>query len=77
MEVLSESTNDTYYDTFHDEKNKTFHDLLSLSICKKLVPVVVKLIKKANVTVNRKMLAEMAVSDPKAFAEVAEIAKKA
>ena len=25
MEVLSESTNDTYYDTFHDEKNKTFH----------------------------------------------------
>ena len=50
MEVLSESTNDTYYDTFHDEKNKTFHDLLSLSICKKLVPVVVKLIKKANVT---------------------------
>ena len=29
MEVLSESTNDTYYDTFHDEKNKTFHDLLS------------------------------------------------
>ena len=22
MEVLSESTNDTYYDTFHDEKNK-------------------------------------------------------
>ena len=34
-------------------------------------------LKKANVTVNRKMLAEMAVSDPKAFAEVAEIAKKA
>lgn len=34
-------------------------------------------LKKANVTINRKMLAEMAVSDPKAFAEVAEIAKKA
>ena len=34
-------------------------------------------LKKANVTVNRKMLAEMAVSDPKALAEVAEIAKKA
>ena len=34
-------------------------------------------LKKANVTVNRKMLAEMAVSDPKAFAAVAEIAKKA
>lgn len=34
-------------------------------------------LKKANVTINRKMLAEIAVSDPKAFAEVAEIAKKA
>ena len=33
--------------------------------------------KKANVTINRKMLAEIAVSDPKAFAEIAEIAKKA
>ena len=34
-------------------------------------------LKKANVTINRKMLAEVAVSDPKAFAEIAEIAKKA
>ena len=34
-------------------------------------------LKKANVTINRKMLAEIAVSDPKAFAEIAEIAKKA
>ena len=34
-------------------------------------------LKKANVTVNRKMLAEIAVSDAKAFAEIAEIAKKA
>ena len=34
-------------------------------------------LKKANVTVNRKMLAEIAVSDPKAFTELAEIAKKA
>ena len=34
-------------------------------------------IKKANVTINRKMLAEIAVSDAKAFAELAEIAKKA
>ena len=62
MEVLSESTNDTYYDTFHDEKNKTFHDLLSLSICKKLVPVVVKLIKKANVT------GELNISDVESYA---------
>lgn len=34
-------------------------------------------LKKANVTINRKMLAELAVNDPKAFTEVAEIAKKA
>ena len=34
-------------------------------------------LKKANVTINRKMLAEIAVSDEKAFTEIAEIAKKA
>ncbi len=33
--------------------------------------------KKANIVVNRKMLAELAVSDPKAFTEIAELAKKA
>ena len=34
-------------------------------------------LKKANVVVNRKMLAELAVSDAEAFAKIAEIAKKA
>ena len=34
-------------------------------------------LKKANVSINRKMLAEVAVNDPKAFAEIAEVAKKA
>ena len=34
-------------------------------------------LKKANVSINRKMLAEIAVSDPKAFSELAEVAKKA
>ena len=34
-------------------------------------------LKKANVVINRKMLAEMAVSDPTAFTKVAEVAKKA
>ena len=34
-------------------------------------------LKKANVVINRKMLAELAVSDPKAFTEIVEIAKKA
>ena len=33
-------------------------------------------LKRANVTINRKMLAEVAVNDPKAFTEIAEIAKK-
>ena len=34
-------------------------------------------LKKANVEINRKMLAEIAVSDEKAFTEIANIAKKA
>ena len=34
-------------------------------------------LKKANVTINRKMLAEIAVNDAKAFTEIAEIAKNA
>ena len=34
-------------------------------------------LKKANVVVNRKMLADLAITDPKAFTEIAEIAKKA
>ena len=34
-------------------------------------------LKKANVVINRKMLAELAVNDPKAFTEIADIAKKA
>ena len=34
-------------------------------------------LKRANVTINRKMLAEIAVNDAKAFAEIAEVAKQA
>ena len=34
-------------------------------------------LKKANVTINRKMLAEVAVTDPEAFKKIAEMAKKA
>ena len=34
-------------------------------------------LKKANVVVNRKMLAELAVTDAEAFSKIAEIAKKA
>ena len=34
-------------------------------------------LKKANVVVNRKMLAELAVNDAEAFAKIAEVAKNA
>jgi large subunit ribosomal protein L20 len=34
-------------------------------------------LKKANVEINRKMLAEIAVADEKTFAEIAKMAKKA
>ena len=34
-------------------------------------------LKKAGVTINRKMLAEIAATDSNAFAEIAKIAKKA
>ena len=34
-------------------------------------------LKKANIVINRKMLAELAVTDPKAFTEIAQMAKKA
>ena len=35
------------------------------------------LLKKANIQVNRKMLAELAVNDPEAFALLVETAKNA
>ena len=34
-------------------------------------------LKKANVTINRKMLADLAVTDAKAFAEICKVAKNA
>ena len=34
-------------------------------------------LKKANITINRKMLAELAVTDKAAFAQLIELAKKA
>jgi large subunit ribosomal protein L20 len=34
-------------------------------------------LKKHNIEINRKMLAEMAVNDKEAFAQLVEIAKKA
>ena len=34
-------------------------------------------LKKANITINRKMLAELAVNDKAAFTQLVEVAKKA
>lgn len=34
-------------------------------------------LKKANVEINRKMLSELAIRDPKVFSQIVEIAKKA
>ena len=34
-------------------------------------------LNKANIKVNRKMLSELAINDPKAFADLVELAKKA
>ena len=34
-------------------------------------------LKKANIVINRKMLAEIAITDSKAFSEIVELAKKA
>ena len=34
-------------------------------------------LKKANITIDRKVLAQLAVSEPKAFEQIVEVAKKA
>ena len=34
-------------------------------------------LKRANIVINRKMLADLAITDPKAFTEIVEVAKKA
>ena len=34
-------------------------------------------LKKANIAINRKMLADLAITDPKAFTQLTEVAKKA
>ena len=34
-------------------------------------------LKKANISINRKMLAEVAINDPEAFAQIASMAKNA
>jgi len=52
----------------------------SIVICYKVntnIESIKETLKKANVTINRKMLAEIAVNDAAAFTEIANIAKNA
>lgn len=48
MTLFSENKSDTYYQMFHDNQNKNFHDLLVLCVCKKLTPIVHEIIIRAN-----------------------------
>lgn len=47
MPITVEPENNNYYRAFHGAENKKFHDQLSLKMCEKLVPVVLKLLEKA------------------------------
>lgn len=43
-----EEDDNPYYKVFHSKENKAFHERLSLQMCKKLVPIVSKIIENAN-----------------------------
>lgn len=47
MPIILESENDIYYSALHDSRNSTFHKLLSLSLCEKIVPIVTDILNKA------------------------------
>ena len=47
MPATVENQNTKYYSVFHGPQNKKFHLLLSLKTCEKLVPIVEKLLLKA------------------------------
>ena len=42
-----ETDDSDYYQVFHEADNKKFHDQLSLKVCEKLVPAVIRLLEKA------------------------------
>lgn len=62
MTLFSEHESDTYYQMFHDNQNKNFHDLLALCVCKKLTPIVQEIIIRANQN------HEINISDPETCA---------
>lgn len=46
-DIIEEKDN-LYYKVFHSKENKSFHERLSLRICKELVPIMSKVIESAN-----------------------------
>ena len=58
------------------DKKSDFRKLWIIRINGLTYSTLINGLKKANVTVNRKMLADLAVTDPKAFAELCKVAKK-
>lgn len=50
MVLFTEQENDIPYSTFHNEKNGNFHDLLTLYMCRMLIPIVSEIIDRANKT---------------------------
>lgn len=47
MSATKEERDTKYYPIFHGAENKKFHDQLSLKVCEKLVPLVEKLLHRA------------------------------
>ena len=47
MPTAVEDKNTKFYSVFHGAENKKFHNQLSLKVCEKLVPLVEKLLQKA------------------------------
>lgn len=47
MSATREERDTKYYPVFHGAENKKFHDQLSLKVCEKLVPLVEKLLHRA------------------------------
>lgn len=48
MPTMIETDNSEYYKVFHESTNKKFHDQLTLKVCEILVPVVTRLLEKAD-----------------------------
>ena len=48
MPAMIETDSSNYYKVFHEAANKKFHDQLTLKVCEILVPIVTKLLERAD-----------------------------